>query len=66
MEYFNYKNFFLVEYIVKFLEYTGINDYVIESKKSKQLFLSPAYSLKLIEFETLKTYIKTNLANGFI
>ena len=43
-----------------------MNEHAIELKKGKQLFFGPIYSLGPIELKTLKTYIKTNLANGFI
>ena len=35
MEYSNYSNVFLAEYVAKFLEYIRINDYAIKLKKSK-------------------------------
>ena len=65
-EYSNYSNIFSVEYTVELLENTGINKYAIKLEKSKQSSFGPIYSLELVELETLKTYIKTNLANGFI
>ena len=43
-----------------------INKHVIKLEKSRQPPYGPIYSLGLVEFETLKTYIKTNLANSFI
>ena len=43
-----------------------MNEHAIESKEGKQLSFKPIYSLGPVELETLKTYIKTNLANGFI
>ena len=48
------------------MEYTKINNHTITLKKSKQLSFESIYSLMLIELETLKTYIKTNLTNSFI
>lgn len=51
---------------IKFLKYTRINNNIIKLKKIKQLFFSPIHSLKPIELETFKTYIKTNLNNNFI
>ena len=45
---------------------TRINEYAIELKNDKQPPYRPIYSLGLVELETLKTYIKINLANGFI
>ena len=50
----------------KLFKSTEINDHAIELVDEQQLLYRPIYSLKLIELETLKTYIKTNLANGFI
>ena len=47
-------------------ENTGINKYTIKLEKDKQPLFRPIYSLRLVEIETLKTYIKTNLANSFI
>ena len=47
-------------------ERIGANKHAIELEKSKQPAYGPIYSLGLLEFETFKTYIKTNLANGFI
>ena len=41
---------------------TKANEYAIKLKHGKQL----PYSLGPIKFEIFKTYIKTNLANGFI
>ena len=43
-----------------------MNNYAIKLEKDKQPFFSPIYSLGLIKLKTLKTYIKTNLINGFI
>ena len=65
-KYSDYSNIFLAEYKAEHLENTEINEYVIKLKKGKQSLFGSIYSLRLIELETLKTYIKTNLANGFI
>ena len=43
-----------------------MNDYTIKLKKDKQLFFKLIYSLKPIELEILKIYIKINLINNFI
>ena len=45
---------------------TKINKHAIELEEDKQPPYKPIYNLGLVELETLKTYIKTNLANGFI
>lgn len=47
-------------------EYIRINDYIIELINSKQPLYRPIYSLNLVKFETLKTYIKINLVISFI
>ena len=47
-------------------EHIGINDHAIELVDGQQPPYGPIYSLGLVELETLKAYIKTNLANGFI
>ena len=65
-KYSNYNNFFLVENAAKFLNNSGINNYIIKLEKNKQSLFNLIYSLKLVELEALKTYIKTNLANNFI
>lgn len=44
----------------------NINKYVINLEPDRQLPYRPIYSLSLIKLETLKTYIKANLANRFI
>ena len=43
-----------------------MNEHAIKLEESKQPSLRLIYSLGLVELETLKTYIKTNLANSFI
>ena len=65
-KYFDYSNVFSAENVAKLPKNTGINEYAIELEKVKQPPFGPIDSLGSIEFETLKTYIKTNLANGFI
>ena len=65
-EYSDYSNIFSGEYVAELLENTGMNEYVIKLEEGKQPSFGPIYSLELVELETLKTYIKINLANGFI
>ena len=43
-----------------------MNKHAIELEEGKQPPFGPIYSLGPVELETLKTYIKTNLANSFI
>ena len=65
-EYSDYSDVFSAENAAKLLENTGINEHAIELEEGKQPPFGPIYSLGPVELETLKTYIKTNLANGFI
>ena len=65
-EYSDYSNIFSAENAVKILKNTGINEHAIKLGKDKQPHFNRIYSLEPIELETLKTYIKTNLANDFI
>ena len=51
---------------MEFPKNTGMNEHAIKLEKSKQLFFGLIYSLSPVELKTLKIYIKTNLANGFI
>ena len=43
-----------------------MNEHAIKLEEDKQPLFSPIYSLGPINLEILKTYIETNLANGFI
>ena len=65
-EYLDFADVFLGKLANVLAEQTGANEHAIELKKSKQPPYGPIYSLGLIELKTLKTYIKINLANGFI
>ena len=65
-EYSDYSNVFSVENTAELPQNTRINEHTIKLKKDKQPPFGLIYSLELVELETLKTYIKTNLANGFI
>ena len=47
-------------------ERTGANGHAIELEVGKKLPYGPIYNLGPVELKTLKTYIKTNLAKGFI
>ena len=66
MEYSDYSDVFSTENAAELPENTGINEHAIELEKGKQPPFGPIYSLGPVELETLKTYIETNLANGFI
>ena len=51
---------------MKLPENTEMNEHVIKLEEGKQPPFGPIFSLCPVELKTLKTYIKTNLANGFI
>lgn len=57
---------FSLNLTAELLKYTGIKDLTIKLIDGKQSPYRPIYSLGMVELETLKTYIKINLANGFI
>ena len=65
-KYFNFLNIFSSNSAAKLPEYIGINNYSINLLEDKQLVYDLIYSLKLVELNMLKTYIKANLTSGFI
>ena len=65
-EYSDYSDVFSAENAAELPENTGMNEHAIELEGGKQPPFGLIYSLGPVELETLKTYIKTNLANGFI
>ena len=65
-KYSDFANVFSPDLATKLPEHTEINTHAIDLEEGKQPPYRPIYSLESLELETLKTYIKTNLANGFI
>ena len=65
-EYSDFSDVFSSDSAAELPEHTGINDHSINLLDDKQPPYGPIYSLEPVELETLKTYIKTNLASGFI
>ena len=65
-EYSDFLDVFLKEKSSILPEATEMNQYAIELQKDQQPPYGLIYSLGPVELETLKTYIETNLANGFI
>ena len=65
-EYSDCSNVFLTENAAELLKNTGINDHPIKLEENNQPPFGSIYNLGLMELETLKTYIKTNLINNFI
>ena len=58
--------FFLKKLAEVLPEQTNINEHAIELVDGKQLLYRSIYNIGLVKLQILKTYIKTNLANGFI
>ena len=65
-KYLDFADIFSPDLASKLPKHTGINDYAIELVDGQQPLYEPIYSLRPVELETLKAYIETNLANGFI
>ena len=65
-KYPDYINVILPNSAVELSKHTSINNHPIILMDDKQQPYDPIYSLGLVELETLKTYIETNLANSFI
>ena len=65
-EYADFSDVFSQESAAVLPERSAINEHAIDLEPGKQPPYGPIYSLGPVELETLKTYIKTNLVNGFI
>ena len=65
-KYKDYANVFLFDLAIKLSKNTSINKHVIKLQDGKQPPYRPIYSLRPVELEILKTYIKTYLKTGFI
>lgn len=57
---------FSLDLVCKFPKYTGINNHALKLANGQQPSYWFIYTLKQVELEILKAYIKTNLANRFI
>ena len=66
VEYSNYNNVFLIKNAAELPENTRINEHAIKLEEGKQQLFRPIYNLRSVELKILNTYIKTNIANGFI
>ena len=65
-EYLDFADVFSPDLASELPEHTGINNHAIDLVDSQQPPYGPIYSLGPVELETVKAYIETNLANGFI
>ena len=66
IKYLFFADVFFPDLPSKLLKPIEINDYAIKLVDGQQPLYRLIYSRKPVELETLKTYIETNLANGFI
>lgn len=64
--YSNFANVFIKKLAAKLLKHFDINKYSINLESDKYPPYRSIYSLGPVELKTFKTYIETNLANGFI
>ena len=65
-KYSDFADVFSPDLATKLPEHTEIKTHAIDLEEGKQPPYGPIYSLGSVELETLKTYIKSNFANGFI
>ncbi len=65
-EYADLVDVFSPKLAVELPEHTKTNDHAIEFVDDQQFSYRPIYSLGPVELETLKAYIKNNLASSFI
>lgn len=65
-KYTDFIDIFSSDLIVQFLKHTKINNYATELIDSKHWPYEPIYSLRLVDLEILKLYIKIKSVNGFI
>ena len=65
-KYSDYNNVFSADNVAELPETIGIIKHIIKLEENKQPPFGSIYSLGPVKLEMLKTYIITNLANGFI
>lgn len=65
-KYSDFANVFFFDSAAKLPKHFGINNHLIDLKKGKKPPYMPIYSLEPVDLKTLKIYIETNLASGFI
>lgn len=66
VKYLDVFDIFSKESAAKLPKCSEINQYSVDLESSKQPAYNLIYSLELVKLETPKTYLKINLANGFI
>lgn len=66
VKYLDFQEVFSEKKALVLPEITNLNQHAIKLQKSQWLSYGLIYSLGPVRLKTLKTYIKTSLANGFI
>lgn len=66
VKYLDFTDLFSKKLVAELSVRSEINKHAIDLKSDKQPSYKMIYKLRLVEFKTLKMYIKTNLANYFI
>ena len=64
-KYTDFADVFSPKLVAELSKHMKINNYTIKLVDDQQLLYGLIYSLGLVELETLKIYIKNNLANNF-
>ena len=64
--YLDFSDIFLEKKALVLLEITKLNQHAIKLQEGQQPPYGPIVNLGLVELKMLKTYIESNLANGFI
>ena len=65
-KYSYFTNIFSSDSVIELSRYIDINNYLIHLLDNEQLLYDLIHSLELVKLKILKTYIKINLASGFI
>ena len=65
-KYSDFADIFSLDLASELFKYIRINNHAIKLVDGQQRPYGPIYNLGPVELETLKAYIETNLANGFI
>ena len=65
-KYLDFLDIFLKKKALILSKIIKLNQYAIKLQEDQQPFYGLIYNLILVELKMLKTYIKTNLTNGFI
>lgn len=65
-KYFDFSDIFSLDLTSELSKHIRINNHFIKLITGQQLPYRAIYSLELVEMETLKDYVKINLANRFI